>query len=66
MITKLRLWRIEKESGLTMACTRSAMKRPLADLDVRRTSLTAEINTPGRKAAGTEGKNPSRLNLNNG
>ena len=32
--------------------------------DVKRTSLTAEINTPGRKAAGAEGKNPSRLDFN--
>ena len=42
---------------------------PLAELlmpGVRRTSLTAEINKPCRKAAGVEGKNPSRLDLNNG
>jgi hypothetical protein len=31
-----------------------------------RPSVTAEINTPGRKAAGAEGQNPSHLDLNNG
>jgi hypothetical protein len=33
---------------------------------VWRTSLTTEINTPCRKAAGAEGKTPSRLDFNNG
>ena len=39
------------------------MRAP-GELRVRHTSLTAEINTPGRKAAGAEGKNPSRLDFN--
>ena len=32
---------------------------------VRRTCVTAEINTPGRKGASPEGNTPSRVDFNN-